>query len=66
MIDKQISDYMAEMGRKGGKAATNQAEASRAYWDTMSPEERTERARAASRKAWATRRANAKKKAAKK
>ena len=58
MIEKQISEYMAKIGRKGGKAATNQAEASRAYWDSMTPAQRSERAREAARKAWETRRAN--------
>ena len=40
-MNEEVKKYMAEIGRKGGKAASNQAEAGRAAWATMTPAERS-------------------------
>tara|TARA_Y100000310_G_C20505832_1_gene726366 strand:+ start:20 stop:217 length:198 start_codon:yes stop_codon:yes gene_type:complete len=63
-MNDAVKKYMSEMGKKGGKKARNQSEAAKTRWAKTSPEERSAKAKAAAKKAWATRRANAKKKAA--
>jgi general stress protein YciG len=40
-MNEEARKYMSEIGRKGGKAASNQAEAGRAAWATMTPAERS-------------------------
>jgi general stress protein YciG len=46
-----VSRYLAEIGRKGGKAKVPKGTA------VLSPEERTERAKKAAQKGWAKKRA---------
>jgi hypothetical protein len=40
-MNEEVRKYMAEIGRKGGKAASNQAEAGRAAWTNMTPAQRS-------------------------
>ena len=40
-MNEEVRKYMAEIGRKGGKAASNQSEAGRAAWANMTPAERS-------------------------
>ena len=40
-MNPEVRAYLSEIGRKGGKAATNQSEAGRAAWAHKSPAERS-------------------------
>lgn len=52
-MNEEVKKYMAEIGRKGGKAATNQSEAGRSAWAKLTPEERSRIARERALKRWA-------------
>ena len=41
MMNEEVKKYLAEIGRKGGKAASNQSEAGRAAWANMTPAQRS-------------------------
>ena len=40
-MNEEARKYMAEIGRKGGKAASNQSEAGRAAWANMTAAQRS-------------------------
>ena len=68
-INKTTGQDMRALGSRGGKASRNQAEAGasggRAAWGKLTKAERSAIMRRRARKAWATRRKNAKAKEAK-
>ena len=41
MMNEEVKKYLAEIGRKGGKAASNQSEAGRAAWANMTAAQRS-------------------------
>ena len=55
-MDDAVKKYMAEMGKKGGKASKSQSKAGKSAWEGMSKAERSAVNKERAKKAWATRR----------